>query len=562
MLPLNPYRLSPVFQEGEFFGRQPTLGMLKTAMAASRSVQLVGQFRIGTTSVLRYIKAHPKEFFADQKAIVIYWDLTSRTRPRNSDDFFSQMLKFMSQALVRRGEIQAMIDSEMDTSDPFLFHDYTARWVENEGYSVFFLLDEFGVIASDESFGTDFYDNIRSTIPTISYVLTSPRSLDYYSSGELHSSPLWNALQLFTLGLFEDYETIQQLIRIPAKRVGLQWADYAENFIYDRGGQHPYFIQLAASSLYDTYQINQGRLDLNMADNIFRETANQQFRYFLLNTLDDRSRPERQALLQSALINLLNEQKISEDLAQDLRSRSFIWFDPNSNNWRLLSTYFANWLRNWFTTSSKFTNMDNSIPVFTKVRKMKILFLAANPVGTTRLRLDEESRAIDQVLRQAEFRDRFEIRQHWAVRVSDIQELLLRHKPDIVHFSGHGSPSSEIILEDSFGEAHSVSTRALSQLFNVLKDNIQCVVLNACYSEQQAQAIAQYIDCVVGMSKAVGDLAAIGFAAAFYQALGFGRNVKTAFDLGCLQIDLEKLDEQDTPKLIAINSNPEDIMFV
>lgn len=197
-----------------------------------------------------------------------------------------------------------------------------------------------------------------------------------------------------------------------------------------------------------------------------------------------------------------------------------------------------------------------------ETRSIRILFLAANPKDTHSLRLDEEIRSIDISLRQAEFRDRFDIKQHWALRVTDLQGYLLRHRPDIVHFSGHGSPLSEIILEDNNGKSHPVSPRALSQVFSVLKDNVRCVVLNACYSEHQAQAIAQHIDCVVGMSKAIGDTAAISFAAAFYQALGYGRNVKTAFDLGCAQIDLENLDEQDTPKLLALNCNPVDITFV
>ncbi len=194
--------------------------------------------------------------------------------------------------------------------------------------------------------------------------------------------------------------------------------------------------------------------------------------------------------------------------------------------------------------------------------QVKVLFLAANPKDSSPLRLDEEIRSIDLALRQAEFRDKFDIRQHWAVRVADIQGYLLRHQPDIVHFSGHGSTSSEIILEDNYGNSQAVSPHALSRLFAVLKDNIRCVVLNACYSERQAQAIAQHIECVIGMTNSIGDQAAINFAAAFYQALGYGRNVKTAFDLGCLQIDLEGLDEQDTPKLLAINSNPESIVFV
>jgi molecular chaperone DnaK len=207
---------------------------------------------------------------------------------------------------------------------------------------------------------------------------------------------------------------------------------------------------------------------------------------------------------------------------------------------------------------------ENSLGPRTRERspKVRILFLAANPTDTTRLRLDEESRAIDQALRQAEFRDRFDLRSHFAVRVGDIQQLLLRHKPDIVHFCGHGGRTSEISLEDSSGRSHPVSVRALSTLFSVLKDNIKCVVLNACYSERQAQAIAQHIDCVIGMSETIGDKAATSFAAAFYQALGFGRDAKTAFDLGCVQVELENLGEQDRPKLISGRGDPGKITFL
>jgi hypothetical protein len=197
-----------------------------------------------------------------------------------------------------------------------------------------------------------------------------------------------------------------------------------------------------------------------------------------------------------------------------------------------------------------------------QTKPIKILFLAANPEDTLQLRLDEEIREIKQALLQVEFRDKFDIEQERAVRVSDLQGHLLRHKPDIVHFSGHGSKASEIILENGIGASHKVPEQALSQLFAVLKDNIRCVVLNACYSAQQAQAIAQHIDCVVGMSQAIGDEAAISFAVAFYQALGYGKDVKTAFDLGCLQINLENLKEQDTPKLLALKANPQEIVFV
>jgi len=192
----------------------------------------------------------------------------------------------------------------------------------------------------------------------------------------------------------------------------------------------------------------------------------------------------------------------------------------------------------------------------------KILFLAANPADTNELQLQEESRAIDQSLRMAAFRDSFDIRSHWAVHYADLPELLMRYEPDIVHFSGHGSSTGEIILDEGNGRGHPVSPQALSRLFTILKDNIRCVVLNACFSQIQAEAIAEHIDCVVGMNKAISDTAAIDFAAAFYQGLGFGRSVQTAFDLACNRIDLANLAEQDTPQLLARRANPRQVMLV
>ena len=66
-----------------------------------------------------------------------------------------------------------------------------------------------------------------------------------------------------------------------------------------------------------------------------------------------------------------------------------------------------------------------------------------------------------------------------------------------------------------------------------------------------AEAVAEEVDCVVGMSEKIGDEAAIRFAGGFYQALGYGRSVQTAFELGCNKINLAKLDEEAVPKLLV-----------
>lgn len=181
-------------------------------------------------------------------------------------------------------------------------------------------------------------------------------------------------------------------------------------------------------------------------------------------------------------------------------------------------------------------------------KKITILFLAANPRDVDRLRLDEEVRTIDERLRLAQYRDQFNLEQQWAVRTRDILDAMLRYKPDIVHFSGHGSVDGALIFEDAAGHARSVSAAALGALFRTL-EGVRCVVMNACWSAAHASQIAEHVDCVVGMARAVSDEAAIGFAAGFYRSLGEGKSVGKAFELGKTQILLDGGDEEQTPQL-------------
>ncbi len=197
-------------------------------------------------------------------------------------------------------------------------------------------------------------------------------------------------------------------------------------------------------------------------------------------------------------------------------------------------------------------------------RKLRVLFLAANPVDTPRLDLDEELRAVEQALRRAPFGKFFDIRPRVAVRFHELQYHLMWDKPDILHFSGHGSPTEGIMLLDDERRAHSVSAEILGELFGILRENqpCQCVVLNACYTAIQADAIGEHVECVVGTSNVIGDTAALRFAEAFYSALAFGQNVQTAFDLGNLQIDISHLKRKEALKLICKQSDSRSLTFI
>ena len=177
-----------------------------------------------------------------------------------------------------------------------------------------------------------------------------------------------------------------------------------------------------------------------------------------------------------------------------------------------------------------------------------ILFLAANPAETNSLQLGEEIRDIRRKIRATAFRE-IQIEQEWAVSPTDLVTYLQEHQPTVVHFSGHGTAAGEIVLQDKGTSAH-VAPDILSDIFKVLQGDIKCVVLNACYSEAQAKAIKPFVDCVVGMTRAVRDDAAIQFAGTFYEALANGRTIRDAYELGRAMMRVIDPDQGAVPVLL------------
>ena len=181
-----------------------------------------------------------------------------------------------------------------------------------------------------------------------------------------------------------------------------------------------------------------------------------------------------------------------------------------------------------------------------------ILFLAANPRNTSRLALDEECAAIERELCMATNRD-FEFQSKWAVTVDELMRQLNALQPTVVHFSGHGTGAggaggessaplrdvdaatdrrcrSGIYLEDGRGGPQFVTADALTKMIKATAASVRLVVLNACYSEAQADAVCSVVDCVVGMDGAIDDAAARAFAVSFYRALGHRRSVSNAVE--------------------------------
>jgi len=179
---------------------------------------------------------------------------------------------------------------------------------------------------------------------------------------------------------------------------------------------------------------------------------------------------------------------------------------------------------------------------------IRILLAAAEPLDAQRILSDQEFRRIEEELLLGTERDRFEVRYSHATQVLDLPRTLLRFRPQIVHFSGHGGPDGLWFLNEA-GHGKQVQREGLAHLFQQFSKDIECVILNACYSEPQAAEISQFIPYVVGMYEPIRSDSAIVFSRGFYQAIAAGCGVQKAFALGCVAMELEGCPGCEAPVL-------------
>lgn len=212
---------------------------------------------------------------------------------------------------------------------------------------------------------------------------------------------------------------------------------------------------------------------------------------------------------------------------------------------------------------------ERDIPDTEDNRKV-ILFLASNPSETSKLQLEKEFVRIFNGIQEGS-KD-LKLVSEWAITPSDLQQAILKHRPNIIHFAGHGASekqgngsdrdilfeggnSNGILLQDASGRPQLVRTNALD-LFETMKDlngmNIEVVILNACHQDEQARAISQHVPYVIGTNDTIDDNAAIEFSTGFYRGLS-NRNgdINFAFRLAKNNIMLQGLEDSMVPVMYS-----------
>jgi hypothetical protein len=139
------------------------------------------------------------------------------------------------------------------------------------------------------------------------------------------------------------------------------------------------------------------------------------------------------------------------------------------------------WRNQFYSVYTAFS--PHLVPVVRNLRgnppaMIRILFLAANPNDQLRLQSRRELDQLCHALDAAPHGRRFALIQEFAVAADQLQELLVRHQPQMVHFSGHGAAEG-LLFEAADGRSQRVAPATLRDLFAGFRRMVRCVVLNA-----------------------------------------------------------------------------------
>src|ERR687898_1329120 len=171
--------------------------------------------------------------------------------------------------------------------------------------------------------------------------------------------------------------------------------------------------------------------------------------------------------------------------------------------------------------------------------------MAAAPDDKIYVNVVKEGTEIQQTLDAQ--RDKFEVINRLGITKNHFLDDLERYKPNILHFSGHGTEYSSLVFQDG----DELSPAQLEKTFQSLPFKISVVFLNACYSKHQARSISKYVDYIIGMKKAVSDEAAIIFSSKFYKSLLKNINYKEAYSDAITYLSYYLESESSIPKLIT-----------
>ena len=187
-------------------------------------------------------------------------------------------------------------------------------------------------------------------------------------------------------------------------------------------------------------------------------------------------------------------------------------------------------------------------------QRIRLALLVASPSGEERIRVDQEAREIRETLKRASLGSRVDVEVWPAATFEDVVHALNDDKPDIVHFSGHGSLQGLTFdgTDSVDPNGHEFSYGYVGRALAATDWPPRLVVLNACFSFSGVDEILSASPAVIAMTESITDIGAKAFGAKFYAGIGSGQSLQSSYNQAKLALDTVT-DEGDKAELVVLD---------
>ena len=127
---------------------------------------------------------------------------------------------------------------------------------DDNGMHVVFLLDEFERVTENTNFGPDFYYGLRSLMIHHKLALVTSSRLELIQlchSEAVKSSPFFNIFANINLRMFSEADW-QLMVSRSLAGTPVRFSEMELQQVRDLAGLHPYFLQAACCTLYESHQ--------------------------------------------------------------------------------------------------------------------------------------------------------------------------------------------------------------------------------------------------------------------------------------------------------------------
>ncbi len=349
----NPFYYGGSIKESRLFiGRKREVAEICEAIYASASVSVVGERRVGKSSLLRYLAdpaVEEKNGLDPARYVFAYFDFLGYPSLTPTELWQRLLAETLSQldASSLAGRVKTLLAQKtIELADL----DQLLKEVKKADLNLVILFDEFDTAAANPNFDQAFFGGLRnlSKYP-LSYIVASHRTLSELSFAHADAlvSPFFNIFRRITLGGFTPDE-VETLLTRSLEGTGITFNHGDREMLEFLAASHPFFLQMAAYFLFNAYRYDhppQGGVDYRRVQERMRDNAVEHFRYYW-----DGSEAGEKIILAS--LSLLESEELeryqlypakSDPMLRRLRNRVLV-VEKRPGKPRVFSTLFKQWI--------------------------------------------------------------------------------------------------------------------------------------------------------------------------------------------------------------------------